>query len=451
MKARNITVLWTLAAVLLATAATAVAAITVETVPVGNPGNAAHGTGYGSVAYEYGMGKVEITAAQYTAFLNAIAATDTYGVFHTEMQTGIWGCADGITRSGTPGGYSYSVGDNWANLPVSILTWADAARFANWLNNGQPTGSQDATTTENGAYTLNGLTTEDSLANVQRNPGWKWALPTNDEWVKAAYYDPTTTSYFNYATSSNAPPNHDKNDYTVANNVNYIYPGLVGTPYYRTPVGALTNSASPYGTFDQSGNVWEYLEGPYPGTTVPSIRGGCYIDTAASISISTLNGWGYSLIDGTVGFRVVAAAAGSGVPGDFNGDLVIDLADVEALWAVRGTTVPPTDPKFDLVPDGNITLADAQKLVTNIIGTSMADTNLSHTVDILDLGNLANKYGQAGGFTDGDTDFNGIIDIMDLGVLANDYGKNFPVGGSVPEPTTLSMLMLAALLAKRRR
>jgi hypothetical protein len=55
----------------------------------------------------------------------------------------------------------------------------------------------------------------------------------------------------------------------------------------------------------------------------------------------------------------------------------------------------------------------------------MADTNLDHGVDILDLGNLANKYGQAGSFGDGDTDGNGVIDILDAGDLASDYVKIF--------------------------
>jgi hypothetical protein len=142
-------------------------------------------------------------------------------------------------------------------------------------------------------------------------------------------------------------------------------------------------------------------------------------------------------------------------PGDFNIDSVVDMADVNMLWGVRGATVPPTDVKFDLVKDGLINLADARYLVENIIGTSMADTNLDHTVDILDLGNLANKYDQAGGFGDGDTDANGTIDVIDLGNLANDYGESFPrpAGpGAVPEPITSALLIVgcAATVLRRR-
>jgi len=111
--------------------------------------------------------------------------------------------------------------------------------------------------------------------------------------------------------------------------------------------------------------------------------------------------------------------------GDFDGDGSIDIADVNAIYAVLGTNVPPTDAKFDLTNDGKVDIADARELVEDVIGTSMADTNLDHTVDILDLGNMANEYDQSGAFGDGDTDGSGVIDILDLGHLANDYGKTY--------------------------
>jgi formylglycine-generating enzyme required for sulfatase activity len=37
-------------------------------------------------------------------------------------------------------------------------------------------------------------------------------------------------------------------------------PSAIGSPYYRTEVGEHENSASPYGTFDQNGNVAEWTE-----------------------------------------------------------------------------------------------------------------------------------------------------------------------------------------------
>jgi hypothetical protein len=119
------------------------ASVTMDWVTVGNPGNAADPlTGYGSVAYEYKIGKYEVTNAQYGAFLNAKAATDSYSLYNSSMSS------YGITQSGSSGSYTYSVTTALANRPVVYVSWFDAARMANWMMNGQGSGS-----TETGAYT----------------------------------------------------------------------------------------------------------------------------------------------------------------------------------------------------------------------------------------------------------------------------------------------------------
>ena len=63
-----------------------------ETVPVGDPGNAADfrydPAGVGGVDYAYRIGIYEVTAAQYTEFLNAVAAMDTYGLWGTVSTLG---------------------------------------------------------------------------------------------------------------------------------------------------------------------------------------------------------------------------------------------------------------------------------------------------------------------------------------------------------------------------
>ena len=63
-------------------------------VPVGDPGNAAdtaahsgNSAGQGAVAYAYNIGKYEVTAGQYTAFLNAVGGVDTYALYNTNMWT----------------------------------------------------------------------------------------------------------------------------------------------------------------------------------------------------------------------------------------------------------------------------------------------------------------------------------------------------------------------------
>jgi len=248
-----------------------------ETVLVQNPGNPADlrvmndGTGgRGSVSYAYFIGRYEVTAAQYCLFLNAVAASDPYGLYNPymdyEAHPDRYGC--NIRRSGSPGSYTYSVAPDWANRPVNHVSWGDAARFVNWLHNGQPIGAQGPGTTETGAYTLNGAMTVPELRAVTRNPGWRWALPTEDEWYKAAYHknDGLTAHYWEYPTGADAVPSNALGIPTdPGNNATYSAGygsgfSTIGAPYWRTEVGAHENSASPYGTFDQGGNVWEWNE-----------------------------------------------------------------------------------------------------------------------------------------------------------------------------------------------
>jgi len=112
-------------------------------------------TGYGGVAYAYNISKYEVTAGQYRDFLNAVDPTGTNSrfLYSSLMDSDDRGCQ--ITRhEGST--YDFSGGtvevpgskaSNWENRPVNFVSWGDAARFANWLHNGQPTGLQDATTT----------------------------------------------------------------------------------------------------------------------------------------------------------------------------------------------------------------------------------------------------------------------------------------------------------------
>jgi len=249
-----------------------------EFVPVGNPGNAAEWCGEswdgygpdrlsGAVNYTFNMGKFEVTAGQYTQFLNAVARTDTYGLYNPNIWSDDHGCK--IERLvGGDGKYDYRVASDWANRPVNWVSWGDAARFANWLTHDQPTGAQNLATTEDGSYYLNGATSNADLLAVtritdaNRLPGKKYYfIPTEDEWYKAAFHrnDGVTGHYFRYPTSSDTPPGNDLPD--PGNNANFWQDGYtIGSPYWRTEVGAFTNSPSPYGTFDQAGNVWEWNE-----------------------------------------------------------------------------------------------------------------------------------------------------------------------------------------------
>ena len=311
--------LW-LAALACLLAAPAGAGITYQQVTVGNAGNANDNGGYGkgAVAYDYQIGTYDVTIGQYTAFLNAVATTDTYSLYNSRMGTDL--NIAGISQTGGSGSYSYSVIGS-ANRPITYVSWWDSARFSNWMANGQPTGAQSSTTTENGAYNVNGATTGNAVAKNVTNPNTSAAptfyVPTANEWYKAAYYSPNyggpgVGGYYAYATQSNTAPGNVVG--SAANQANYNngvfsvtqIDSFSHTQTYLTDVGAFSGSGSFYGTFDQSGNVfqWNDLDGA-PGSS-RGLRGGKWNGNAFNVSSSSSYSFDPSYESSTVGFRLAS-------------------------------------------------------------------------------------------------------------------------------------------------
>ena len=298
---------------------TAQAAVTIDMVTVGNPGNANDpltGNVYGAVAYDYQIGQYEVTIQQYTDFLNAVAARDPYGLYNKDM--GSDARVAGIRRSGSSGSYTYRVngpsgtnpagGDSPGNRPITYLDWFDAARFANWMHNGQGAGS-----TETGAYTLNGAKSGNAVAV---NPGAKFYIPTESQWYKAAYYSPALNSgaggYYLYATQSNSAPGNIIG--AAPNQANYYAdsgtysltqsPFLVNNQNYLTNAGAFPNSASFYGTFDQGGNAYEWNDLTGAAGALRALRSGFFqsnqgdltvFDRYVAVPVAEFSGSGFRL------------------------------------------------------------------------------------------------------------------------------------------------------------
>ena len=241
----------------------------IEWVTVGSPNVTKDDTGYGAVGYEFQMAKYETTNAQYVEFLNAVASKeDVHGLYSSKMTSSAHG---GIARQGALGSYSYSLKAGMDNKPVNHVSFYDALRFVNWLNNGKGAGD-----TETGAYTLGGT----NPVGVVRNAGATIFLPTEDEWYKAAYYDAAAATFYDYPAGTDALMN-------CARPVGFSDPNSGScSPGSLRDVGSYTSSASPNGTFDQGGNVHEWTESIY-SSSLRIMRGGSLMNSAHVLSAST--------------------------------------------------------------------------------------------------------------------------------------------------------------------
>ena len=311
----------------------------------GNPNDPASGGLYGGVPYTYNMGKFNVTVAQYVTFLNAVAGTDTYGLYNTNMATRA--NIAGIARSGSPGSYSYSIIGS-PNQPVAYVSWGDAVRFANWLTNGQPTQAEWPGATETGSYTLGGATSDAALNNITRNATAKYVIPTENEWYKAAYYDPSKggSDYWLYPMRTDTKPysvpppgigapniaqtgnffQDDKTVNTFDNGYAVTGSGYVAAQNYLSDVGAYSSAGSYYGTFDQGGDLSSWDEALVTGSR-RGFRGGSWVGSEGSMRATDRESAPPSFGDVAYGFRMALVSQ----PGDFNGDGNVDAADY-VVW-----------------------------------------------------------------------------------------------------------------------
>lgn len=266
-----------------------------ELLKIDDGGNAANTGGFGAVAEPYWMGSFEVTNQQYSEFLSAVAGTDPNNLYDIRMGNDARG---GITRFGNTGSYTYAPRDKMADKPVNFVTFWNACRYCNWLHNGLPNGAQSASTTEDGAYNL---TNPSALTanTVARENDALYHLPDQDEWDKAAYYDPRTAvlggpsgddNYWLYPTMSDTPPtpatadsdgNIDNDTDPIANyDSNADWNGQDG---HLTTVGSGgIGSRSYYGASDMAGNIREMLEEIDGSNRL--LRGGDYAGAASTLA-----------------------------------------------------------------------------------------------------------------------------------------------------------------------
>ena len=236
--------------------------VTIDYVAVGNPGNPANTNGWGTVAEAFMISKLETTNAQYVEFLNKVdtAGTNPNGIYNSQMASDALG---GITfNAAAAAGSKYAVkpgappsspaGTNYGAMPVDFVTWFSAARFANWLQNGQ---RADAASMERGSYQLD---SQLSGTIVARSPGSgsQVVLPSRDEWYKSAFYN--GIGYTLYPCNANNPMTNTVTNLTLPCAANF---GGPDTPTVGPiNVGSYVNSPSAYGLYDIFGNIAEYSD-----------------------------------------------------------------------------------------------------------------------------------------------------------------------------------------------
>jgi formylglycine-generating enzyme required for sulfatase activity len=303
-------------------------AVTIDWSPVGNAGNAADpttGSLYGGVAYNYRIDKYDVTNSQYAEFLNTKDPTgaNTLGLWDSNMGDAPFGFSGISFNVFNANGSKYVLIAGRENHPVTFVTWYDTLRFANWLNNGQGSGD-----TETGAYMLLGGTpTPSNAASITRSAGATVFLPSEDEWYKAAYYDPRTTAeggppsdshYWLYGTSSSTIPTVS-GPTSAPNSANYNNFGL-------TDVGAYAGTTSPYGAFDMAGNVSQWDEALIGGS-FRGFRGGSILSDSVGLQSSARDFSNPTFDNIDVGFRVAS------VPEPSTGVLAVVACGL--MWVLR--------------------------------------------------------------------------------------------------------------------
>jgi formylglycine-generating enzyme required for sulfatase activity len=235
-------------------------------VTIGSSGNAGDTqvmedgtTSYGTVGYDYRIGKYEVTNTQWNSFTAAV----------------------GVPTGNPSNAYDLSAYFTGNQQPTNNVSWYEAAQFCNYLTSGDKS---------QGAYQLlaDGSITVDRDSAISTY-GKAYVIPTENEWYKAAYY--TGIGYSLYANGQNTIP-------TADNGWNY------SGGSYSEPWNVGTGTQEQNGTFDMMGNVWEWTETLSESGAHSRIRGDSYGDGYYMRSSSRHNIYNTEYENIAVGFRV---------------------------------------------------------------------------------------------------------------------------------------------------
>ncbi|MHC5164493.1 MAG: formylglycine-generating enzyme family protein [Planctomycetota bacterium] len=266
----------------------------IDFVPISGDASGANGTWIGEdqdgghkffsdPSHNYRMGTFEVTNDQWTKFQSS------YG-----------------TVTGSPSSaYDHSTYTTGTQVPTTGVSWYEAAQFTNWLNTskGYQAAYKFTGTQGTGNYTLGVWKSGDAGYNPNnpyRNINAIYFLPTENEWVKAAYWNGTSLQTYSNASAGDlisGSPDPTKWNYS---------PSAGSAPW-----AAGSSIEELNGTYDMMGNVWEYTESPsisgdFLSDSIRNTRGGSIADGSFFLGLSSRDYYNAFNESPTVGFRVAS-------------------------------------------------------------------------------------------------------------------------------------------------
>ena len=275
--------------------------------------------GRGSVSYEYRIGRLEVSTAQWMEFANTIAPLSPDP--RNFARPSQWGARLDPFQPGVY--YLRDVADA-AIIPVQGLNWREAAMYCNWLHNGKQATWESV---QSGAYDASTFFTDSSgnfTDQATRSPGAKYWIPSLDEWIKAAHFDPDaedpehpgTGRWWEYSNSSDDPLTPGEPGYGGETSSVPTQPTEHYANWFDIPLGAYPDVLTPWGLLDASGGASEWTEEIFtlgPGPRFRGLDGGEAGGSPFTPSLDVI--WNMNSVSpttGTGGLRIASAIPGPG-------------------------------------------------------------------------------------------------------------------------------------------
>jgi hypothetical protein len=288
--------------------------VTLDLVTVGAAGNrgtlpeerpdAVDPGSFGSVSYEFRITRTEIRAREWLPFINAYRPFLQGNPFSGNV-TGEWIGINAFNQ--------YAIVPGAEDCPIDV-SWEMAARYCNWLHNGQVS---EAWAFSSGAYDTTRFTTnaDGSYNHQSRMPGARYWLPSYDETIKAFYYDPNRygpglDGYWLFPGRSDTPLVMALPENGGMTNLNWN-----PATYPLPSAGQYPLAASAWGLLDTSGGLIEWTDTRWPDGRMVKVGSRYGSSDFGQLYTDRIDWFQRSGVptSGGEGFRVVSVVPGPGM------------------------------------------------------------------------------------------------------------------------------------------